>query len=343
MKILKLPLKPRRAIKLTTLLLIGSALLVGCATAPPSGPSVMALPGSGKNFDQFRYDDADCRSFAMAQIGGPAANQAANDAAANNAVVGTLLGAVAGAAIGGHEGAGAGAGIGLLMGSASGAEESRHSARGGQKRYDNAYVQCMYAKGQRVPVPANYNQRAPVATTQYSNEVTPQPQQNYGQQSYQTSPAYPPIALQPAPRRPLAPPPQDAGVPPDYAGQNPPISYVAPGQCMDCGIVESIRETVAQSRETGGGGALVGGLIGGVLGNQVGKGNGRALATIAGAIAGGAIGNREEENRTPHNVGSFQIVVRMTDGSVQFINQMRPPAWRLGDRVRVLNGELYAR
>ncbi len=333
--------------KLTVMLLVGSTLLVGCAVAPPSGPSVMALPGSGKNFDQFRYDDADCRNFAMAQIGGPAAHQATNETAANNAVAGALLGAVAGAAIGGHEGAGAGAGLGLLVGSANGAEQSRHSGYGSQKRYDNAYVQCMYAKGQRVPVPANYNQRTPAARVQYSNEVTPQQnyaQQNYGQQSYQASPAYPPAALQPPPaRRPLAPPPNDAGMPPDYAGQNPPITYVAPGQCMDCGIVESIRETVGQPRETGGGGALVGGLIGGVLGNQVGKGNGRALATIAGAIAGGAIGNREEENRTPHNVGSFQIVVRMTDGSVQFINQMRPPAWRLGDRVRVLNGELYAR
>lgn len=112
---------------------------------------------------------------------------------------------------------------------------------------------------------------------------------------------------------------------------------------MDCGIVEGIREIAAQARETGGGGALVGGVIGGIIGNQVGKGNGRALATVAGAIAGGAIGNREEENRTPHNIGSFQIVVRMTDGSVVFINQVRPPAWQLGDRVRVVNGELYPR
>jgi outer membrane lipoprotein SlyB len=339
-------LKQYRAIKSTVLLLISCALLVGCAVAPPSGPSVMALPGSGKNFDQFRYDDADCRNFAMAQIGGAAANQAANDTAANNAVAGTLLGAVAGAAIGGREGAGAGAGIGLLMGSASGAEDSRYAARGGQKRYDNAYVQCMYAKGQRVPVPANYNQRAPVAPMQYSNEVTPQQnysQQNYGQQGYQASPAYPPGAPQSAPRRAPAVPPHDAGMPPDYAAQNPPITYIAPGQCMDCGIVESIRESVAQPRETGGGGALVGGLIGGVIGNQVGKGNGRALATIAGALAGGAIGNREEENRTPHNIGSFQIVVRMTDGSLVFVNQVRPPAWQLGDRVRVVNGELYPR
>ena len=33
------------------------ALLAGCATPPPSGPSVMVLPGSGKSFDQFRFDE----------------------------------------------------------------------------------------------------------------------------------------------------------------------------------------------------------------------------------------------------------------------------------------------
>lgn len=223
------------------------------------------------------------------------------------------------------------------MGSASGAEESRHSARGGQKRYDNAYVQCMYARGQRVPVPANFSQRQQGGVQHYADNGYQQP--GYQQPNYAPAPAMPPP---PAVRRPLAPPP-DAGVPPDYVAPNPPTTYTAPGQCMDCGIIESIRETAAPPRETGGGGALVGGLIGGVLGNQVGKGNGRALATIAGAIAGGALGNHEEERNMPHNVGSFQIVVRMTDGSVQFINQMRPPAWQLGDRVRVLNGELYAR
>ena len=316
------------------LLLAATVLLVGCATTMPSGPSVMALPGSGKNFDQFRYDDADCRNFAMAQIGGPAAGQAATDANVNNAVAGTLLGALAGAAIGGHEGAGAGAGIGLLMGSASGAEQARHTGYGGQKRYDNAYVQCMYSKGQRVPVPANFTQRSQAPAAQYTSN-------DYQQSSYSSAPV---IQAPPStPRRPPALPPLNAGAPPNYATQNPPITYVAPGQCMDCGVIEGIRENAAEARETNGGGALIGGLIGGVIGNQMGKGNGRALATVAGALAGGAIGNRAEEQGKPHNIGSFQIVVRMTDGSVRFINQVRPPAWQLGDRVRLVNGELYPR
>ncbi len=45
-------------------------LIAGCATPPPSGPSVMVLPGSTKSFDQFRFDDNDCRQFASSQIEG---------------------------------------------------------------------------------------------------------------------------------------------------------------------------------------------------------------------------------------------------------------------------------
>jgi hypothetical protein len=36
------------------LLPLGAALLLGACTTLPTGPSVMVLPGTGKNFDQFR-------------------------------------------------------------------------------------------------------------------------------------------------------------------------------------------------------------------------------------------------------------------------------------------------
>lgn len=129
------------------------ALLVlgGCVTLP-SGPSVMALPGTGKSFDQFRVDDAECRQYAYDQIGGTTANQAATNSAVTSAAVGTAVGAVAGAAIGGHQGAGVGAGTGLVVGSLAGTGAAETSAYGSQRRYDHAYVQCMYAKGERVPV-----------------------------------------------------------------------------------------------------------------------------------------------------------------------------------------------
>lgn len=42
--------------------------LSGCASVP-TGPSVMALPGSGRSFEQFRYDESDCRQYAREQTG----------------------------------------------------------------------------------------------------------------------------------------------------------------------------------------------------------------------------------------------------------------------------------
>jgi len=68
-------------------------------TTVPKGPSKLALPGTGKNVDQFRADDADCRQYALSQ--------------------------------------------------------TQTTACGTQRQYDNSYFQCMYGKGNQVPVPAN--------------------------------------------------------------------------------------------------------------------------------------------------------------------------------------------
>jgi len=47
----------RRVIWLPLAALLG----LSACTVMPTGPSVMALPGTGKSFDQFRADDYDCR------------------------------------------------------------------------------------------------------------------------------------------------------------------------------------------------------------------------------------------------------------------------------------------
>jgi outer membrane lipoprotein SlyB len=142
-----------------------SALLLGACVTMPSGPSVVALPGKNKSFDQFQADTFACRQFAEQSVGG-AANQAANNATAN-AVGGAALGAAAGAIIGsatGNAGPGAaiGAGTGLLFGSAVGSNVYYGSYYEVQRNYDGAYMQCMYARGNQIPVrggPAQY--RAP--------------------------------------------------------------------------------------------------------------------------------------------------------------------------------------
>jgi hypothetical protein len=149
-------------------ILIMVAVLPACATFP-TGPSVMVLPGTGKNFDQFRMDDYYCRQFAYEQVGGVTGQQAAQKSAVSSAAVGTALGAVAGAAIGsasGHmgEGMAIGAGSGLLLGSATGSGYAEGSYYANQRRYDNAYVQCMYAKGNRVPVNGRFVSPEPSGT-----------------------------------------------------------------------------------------------------------------------------------------------------------------------------------
>ena len=111
----------------------------------------MVLPGTGKSFDEFRANDAECRQYASSQIGTDPNDAAANDGI-KSAAVGTAVGALAGALIGGRQGAGVGAGTGLMVGAVSGAGSGSHSGRSLQQRYDFSYQQCMYARGNRVPV-----------------------------------------------------------------------------------------------------------------------------------------------------------------------------------------------
>jgi len=128
--------------------------LSGCATMP-TGPTARVLPGYGKSFEEFQSDDAICRQWAGQQIG-VSPQERVNQNTATGAVVGTAIGAGAGALLGaaaGNAGVGAaiGAGSGLLLGTAAGANAGNVSGWEAQRRYDNAYVQCMYAKGNQVP------------------------------------------------------------------------------------------------------------------------------------------------------------------------------------------------
>ena len=133
-----------------------TVLLLGGCVSMPTGPSVMALPGTGKSFDQFRADDVDCRQYASSQVGGSSPDQAAESSGVKSAAVGTALGAAAGALVGGRSGAATGAAAGLVVGGAAGANAAGSSQYALQRRYDNGYVQCMYAKGHKVPTAGRY-------------------------------------------------------------------------------------------------------------------------------------------------------------------------------------------
>ena len=135
--------------------LFALAVLSGCATMP-TGPMVTVMPGPGKPFEVFMADDTVCRQWAQQSIGGASPSQTANQNTATGAVVGTAVGAAMGAAIGaatGNPAAGAaiGGGVGLLGGTSMGSNAGAASEYQLQRRYDIAYQQCMYAKGNQIP------------------------------------------------------------------------------------------------------------------------------------------------------------------------------------------------
>ncbi|HEY8034351.1 MAG TPA: hypothetical protein VIF37_02035 [Methylobacter sp.] len=88
---------------LQILTILFSVFLLSACSTMPSGPSVLVLPGTGKNFDQFHNDDLMCRQLSHTHIS-------------------------------------------TLQKQTDSTEESQHN-------YDIIYIQCMYGKGHRVPVP----------------------------------------------------------------------------------------------------------------------------------------------------------------------------------------------
>ena len=160
-------------------------MLAGCVSVP-TGPSTMALPGTGKGFEQFRFDDDTCRQFAYDSIGGQTAARAQEDSAVRSGVAGAVVGALIGGAVSGGHGAAVGAGVGGAAGGMAGIGAGEVSGYEAQRRYDNSYTQCMYAKGHRVAVsggvggqgyaPAYY---PPPPGTRYSYSYPPAPGYSY--------------------------------------------------------------------------------------------------------------------------------------------------------------------
>lgn len=109
--------------------------------------------------------------------------------------------------------------------------------------------------------------------------------------------------------------------------------------CSNCGVVESITPAEVRGRGTGLGMAA-GGITGALLGNQIGRGNGNAVATIAGAAGGAFAGNEIEKNMK--KTTRYQVRVRMNDGTFRTTYQSHSPAFSVGERVKIVNGQVVA-
>lgn len=119
-------------------------------------------------------------------------------------------------------------------------------------------------------------------------------------------------------------------------------AYAAPERATEYGRVTNIYELQGQrSGQTTGAGAVLGAVVGGVLGHQIGGGSGRSLATgvgvVGGAVAGNAIEARNNDNRGP---GGYRIVIGLDQGGQRDYDVSSPGDLRIGDRVRLSNGQI---
>ena len=80
-------------------------------------------------------------------------------------------------------------------------------------------------------------------------------------------------------------------------------------------------------------GAMAGAVVGGLVGSQLGSGHARAAATVVGAGAGAIAGYQLETAAV--TVVSYQVRVRMSDGSTRTFYERAEPGYAIGETVRV--------
>lgn len=132
--------------------------------------------------------------------------------------------------------------------------------------------------------------------------------------------------------------------PPQYSGgyQTPAPSYPSNPTGTEYGRVSNIEVLQGRTqRQTSGGGAILGAVVGGVLGNQVGGGSGRAAATAVGVIGGAVAGNAiEGRNNNQDYVEGYRLSVQLDHGGYRVYDVSSPGDLRIGDRVRLFNGQI---
>lgn len=138
------------------------------------------------------------------------------------------------------------------------------------------------------------------------NGAAPAPQYSGGSGGYQTAPAYP---------------------------NNP--------SGTEFGRVSNIEVLQGRSQgQTSGAGAVIGAVVGGVLGNQIGKGSGRAAATGVGIVGGAVAGNAIEGRNNSQEVQGYRLSVQLDQGGYRVYDVSTPGDLRIGDRVRLYNGQI---
>ncbi len=110
--------------------------------------------------------------------------------------------------------------------------------------------------------------------------------------------------------------------------------------CTTCGVITAITAVKSDGKGTGIG-VVAGGLAGLVIGNQIGGGSGRTIAKIAGAAGGAFVGNEAEKKARAQT--SYEIRVRLDDGTETTVTEATAPRLAVGAAVRIVDGNVVAR
>ena len=127
----------------------------------------------------------------------------------------------------------------------------------------------------------------------------------------------------------------------------PATTYPSPntqGAYVEYGRVSNVEVVRLQQPSTGPGiGAVIGGVAGAVVGSQIGSGGGRTAATVIGAVGGAVAGDAIERSRTANTSAgeSYRVSVQVDNGPMRTYDLASYGDLRIGDRVRIENGQLY--
>ena len=179
-------------------------------------------------------------------------------------------------------------------------------------------------------------QEKPRATAKQADAVTPTVRRvaSPAASRHGEAIAAPSIAVAPAPTPVVSTLPSIAVAPAPT-----PVASTMPPICRECGVVEAVR-TVPVEAKGGATGAVAGGVIGGYIGNQWGRGATRDIATVLGALGGAYAGNHIE--KSIKEAKRHDVIVRFEDGSTRTFSSETPPAWQVGDRVKLQYGTLIS-
>ena len=114
------------------------------------------------------------------------------------------------------------------------------------------------------------------------------------------------------------------------------------GNYVEYGRVSNVEVLRTQEQGKGSGlGAVIGGVAGAVVGRQIGGGSGRDAATVVGAVGGAVAGNAVEKNRNTSVRETYRVSVQLDNGVARAYDVPSYGELRIGDRVKIENGQLY--